>query len=231
MKQFFITATGTEIGKTLVTTALCHQLIAQGKRVQALKPVISGYNAGDQMCDSAQILQSCGLSSDEAAIAAISPWRYEAALAPNMAAAREGNPVMLPALLHFCAKAAEQNADITLIEGAGGVMAPVNDRYTMLDWMQRLGLPVIVVGGSYLGAISHTLTSIDALVNRGLNIAAIIVSESENSGVALDETVSTLEKFLPHAIAVEAIPRFPAQPMPWKAVAPLTKVLTGMLTS
>jgi len=87
--SFFITGTGTEIGKTLVTTALCWQLKERGFNVTALKPVVSGFDADDMESDSALILKSCGLKPSEKMIKTISPWQFAAPLAPNMAASKE----------------------------------------------------------------------------------------------------------------------------------------------
>ena len=88
--QFFITSTGTGIGKTLVTASLCWQLQKEGESVTALKPVISGYDATDLTNDSAQILMGCGVEPTPSAQEAISPWRFRAPLAPTMAAAKDG---------------------------------------------------------------------------------------------------------------------------------------------
>jgi dethiobiotin synthetase len=71
--------------------------------------------------------------------------------------------------------------DIVLIEGVGGVMVPLNDRRTVLDWIEALGIPVLLVIGTYLGSISHTLTALTALRQRQIPIRALIINESEHS--------------------------------------------------
>ena len=68
-----------------------------------------------------------------------------------------------------------------LIEGIGGVMVPLDDRRTVLDWMSLLRIPVVLVAGSYVGTISHTLTALEVLARRNLDIAAVVVSESETA--------------------------------------------------
>jgi dethiobiotin synthetase len=95
-------------------------------------------------------------------------------------------------------------------------MAPVNNRYTMLDWMQALDWPVILVTGSYLGSISHTLTAYEALAMRNIKVHAVIVSESEISTVDLDETVTTMEMFLPKTIPIVKIFRIISNDDIWK---------------
>ena len=77
-----------------------------------------------------------------------------------------------------------------LIEGIGGIMVPLDGKHTVLDWMSALRCPVLVVAGSYLGTISHTLTALHVLAQRNLDIAAIVVSESEKPGASLECTIA-----------------------------------------
>jgi dethiobiotin synthetase len=95
---------------------------------------------------------------------------------------------------------------VLLIEGAGGVMTPVDSRHTMHDLMAELGLPVVLVAGSYLGTISHTLTALDVLGRCALKVAAIVVSQTEGSSVSLDETVDAIANFA-GGIEIVAVPR------------------------
>lgn len=208
MDKFFITATGTDIGKTLVVTTLCQQLQEAGKKVIALKPVISGYDPDDIGSDSALILQSCGFPVTIENIEKISPWRFASPLSPNMAAQREGKNISLDELVVFCKKQEKTKADILLVEGVGGVCTPMNDKYTVLDWIITLNdWKVILVTGSYLGAISHTLTAFQTIAARNLKLHALIVSESENSSVKLAETIQTLANFLPKSVSIVCVPR------------------------
>ena len=216
MKPFFITSTGTGIGKTLTTTSLCWQLRQQGKSVTALKPVISGYDPIDLDNDSAKILKSCGITPTARLMETISPWHYSVALAPNMAAAREGNPVDLDKLVQFCLDHTTLASDILLVEGVGGIMVPLNNQHTVLDWMEALQWPVILVAGSYLGSISHTLTAAQVLKARGLEIHAVVICESYYRAVDLIDTATTLETFLPKSVPVIKIPRMASSEEAWK---------------
>lgn len=198
MSGLFITGAGTEIGKTFVTCALVHQLRREKRPVRAIKPVISGYDDKyPAESDSGRILEALGETVSGQAVSRISPWRYRAALAPNMAAAREGRPIDFAKLVSFCRKAVNEREDVTLIEGVGGVMAPITDEATVLDWLAALSCPTLLVTGSYLGAISHALTAVLALETKGVPLAGIIVCESGESSVPLGETTACLEKFLP----------------------------------
>lgn len=221
VKHYFIAATGTNIGKTALTTALCWQLRQKNLPVTALKPVISGYTPEDAATDTALILQSCDIPPSPEAIAAISPWRFLAPLAPSLAAQKENTAINFDDLLTFCRQSASPDG-ITLIEGVGGVHVPLTATHTTADWMQALGWPVILVCGTYLGAISHTLSALEILKNRNIPVKALVISESESASVTMDETASMLELFVPPAIPVIKILRQPAHPQSWKQWPPLS---------
>ena len=224
----FITSSGTGTGKTLVACALCHQLRAKGRKVRALKPVISGFRAAEaETSDTGLLLESLGLAVSSGNIERISPWRFEAAIAPNMAARREGGEIDLAALTDFCRAALERD-NVTLIEGVGGVSAPLSDTATVMDWMAALKLPTLVVLGSYLGAISHGLTAIEATAGRNVPIAGIIVNESPESPVDLAETVDTFQRFLPD-YTILPVARVAPDPRPWEKLPDFTALVESRL--
>lgn len=220
MKGFFITSVGTEIGKTLATTLLCRQLIEQGRRVEALKPVVSGYSDDDPQSDPARILRALGREPSPEAIAAIAPWRFAEPVSPHLAARREGRSVALDDLVAFCRSG--QNADVRLIEGAGGLMSPIVDGSTCLDLIEAIGDPAILVTGTYLGAISHTLTALEALKSRGVALAGIVVSESDPSA-GLEDMVESLREFAGVGMMVVSLPRIVGDvDKNWRDAADLT---------
>jgi dethiobiotin synthetase len=155
------------------------------------------------------LLTALGRPVTEEAVAEIAPWRFAAPLSPDMAASREGRTLDFAALVAFCREAMSARQDVLLIEGVGGVMVPLDERRTVLDWMAALGGPVILVAGSYLGTISHTLTALDVLARNALRVVAVVVSESENSTVSLADTVASITRFV-RPIAVLALPRLRA---------------------
>lgn len=206
MTAIFVTATGTEIGKTFVTAALTRHCREHGRPVEVLKPVLSGFDPAEAAAsDPGRLLAALGEQPTLEAIERISPWRYKAPLAPNLAAEREGRTLDFDALVQFCKDAAANSKGTLLVEGIGGLMVPLDDRRTVLDWIAALGWPLILVTGSYLGTLSHTLTAIEAAKTRGLKIAAVVVSESEASTVDLGDTVKTIQRF--SALNVVALPR------------------------
>lgn len=206
MKRIFITGAGTEIGKTFVTGLLVRQLRAQGISVRAIKPIVSGYSLATlHETDTQHLLDAMSLPVNDEMINLISPWRFTAPLAPSMAARREGRKIDLSEVVEFCTRAVI-NAEILLIEGVGGAMVPLNDTHTVRDWIKALEIPALLVTGSYLGCISHTLTALEALRTKAITVTAIVVSESENSTVPLDETVEDITRFAA-GVPVQALPR------------------------
>ncbi len=196
MTAIFITATGTDIGKTFVAASLIGHFRQMGRLVDAIKPVVSGFDPVQAAAsDSGILLDALGLPVTAAEIDRISPWRFRAALSPDLAAAREGRSIDVDSVITFCQTTIEQRRDMLLIEGVGGVMVPLDGERTILDVMMALQVPLILVTGSYLGTISHTLTALDALYQRGLKILAIVVSETPGSTVPLDETVAAIARF------------------------------------
>jgi dethiobiotin synthetase len=197
VSALFVTATGTEIGKTFVTAALARHLRGQGRAVRALKPVVSGFdNATKAESDPAMLLHALGRKVTDAALAEIAPWRFTAPLSPDMAARREGRAIDFAALVaQGRAAIAAAGDDPLLVEGVGGAMVPLTGRETVLDWMAALGIPVLLVAGSYLGAISHTLTTLAVLRGAGLDVRAIVLSETPGSTVPLEETRETIARF------------------------------------
>jgi dethiobiotin synthetase len=221
----FITSSGTDIGKTFVMAGLIRLLRDQGAAVNALKPVVSGYDPSVvTTSDPAVLLAALGrqVSADE--IAAMTPWRFRAPLAPDLAAAREGRNLDFDALVAFTRRAIEADKGTLLIEGVGGIMAPLDARHTVLDWMTLLRAPLLLVVGSYLGTISHTLTALQVLTQRKLDVAAVVVSESERSAVPLDETVDSIAHFA-DGIEVIGLPRLPAGLVEHPAFAQIARLI------
>ena len=205
MTTIFITATGTDIGKTFVAASLIGHFRQMGRLVDAIKPVVSGFDPAQAgASDSGILLHALGLPVTAAEIDRISPWRFGAALSPDLAAAREGRSIDVDSVITFCQTAIDQRRDILLIEGVGGVMVPLDGERTILDVMMALQAPLILVAGSYLGTISHTLTALDALYQRGLKVLAIVVSETSGSTVPLDDIVAAIARF---ATPVIGLPR------------------------
>jgi dethiobiotin synthetase len=225
LSAYFVTSTGTDIGKTFVTAGLIRHLRGAGAVVDALKPVVSGYDSSVvETSDPAVLLKALGkpVSADE--IARVAPWRFRAPLSPDVAAAREKRPIDFDALVAFSRRAVDATSGMLFIEGVGGIMVPLDDERTVLDWMAALKIPLLLVVGGYLGTISHSLTALDVLRQRGLTTAAIVVCESERNPVELDDTVASISRFT-DGVEVIGLPRLPAGILDHPAFARLASLL------
>jgi dethiobiotin synthetase len=210
VSAYFVTSTGTDIGKTFVTAGLIRYLREAGQSVHALKPVVSGYNSSVvETSDPAVLLGALGRAVAADEVERITPWRFRAPLSPDLAAAREGRSIDFEQLIAFSRQAINTANGILFIEGVGGIMVPLDAERTVLDWMAALQIPLLLVVGGYLGTISHTLTALDVLAQRHLKIAAIVVSESERNPVELDDTVSSIARFA-HGVGAVGLPRLPS---------------------
>lgn len=211
MPALFVTATGTEIGKTYISAALLKAWRRRGLSVSAVKPVMSGFGEGALAeSDAGQLLTAMGEAVTPARVSEICLHRLEPPLAPNVAMRQAGIDQDYPAILDFCTDHLSRSADIHLIEGAGGVMSPLTDDRLQLDLMTDLGLPVLLVTAAYLGSVSHTLTAIDAIHARGLTLAGIAVSQPSPDGADLSQFCEEVARFraarvftIPHGAAAE----------------------------
>ena len=201
MSAFFITATGTEIGKTYIAASMIRAWRASGIAARAVKPVASGYDpAKPDESDAAALLATMGEPVSDATVARICPWRFAAPLSPDMAAAREGRAIDFDELIAFCRREIAQAKAPLLIEGVGGAMVPLDDRHTVRDWIAELDIPAIVVAGAYLGTISHTLCTIEALRARDIPVAAIIINPIVPSSVPVEETRAAIARHLADSV-------------------------------
>jgi dethiobiotin synthetase len=202
MSAVFVAGAGTDVGKTHVAATLIRRMRDLGQPIQAIKPLVSGFDPHDwARSDPGRLLAALGEAPSPAALDALSPWRYRAPLAPDMAAAREGAVIDAPAVFAYCrARMAAAGEAPLFIEGVGGVMSPIAPDLTNLDWMRALGCPVLLVGGSYLGAISHMLTAAEVITAAGLTLAAAVVSESATGDAPFDETLASLGRLSPAPI-------------------------------
>jgi dethiobiotin synthetase len=209
----FVTGTGTDVGKTFVTAALVRHQRDAGRPVEAFKPVMSGVDpANITNSDAGILLAALGREPTHREVDRVSPWRFAAPLSPDLAAAVEGRSIDFKKLVDF-SRTVAYGPGTVFIEGVGGIMVPLDETHTVLDWMSALRIPVLLVAGSYLGTISHTLTALHVMAHRNLDIAGVVVSESETPGASLEDTVATIGRF---AVPIEVIglPRMPPGELP-----------------
>jgi dethiobiotin synthetase len=214
MISLLITGTDTGIGKTWVARALSHALVAAGRRVVAVKPVETGCDpAGSHLEDGALLAAATGQAEPRAAL-----FRFAAPVAPALAAEREGQDIDLDALV-LQIEALSEGADVLLVEGAGGLLAPITWEWTVVDLARSLGAAALVVSADRLGTINHTQLTLSALELAGIPVAGVVFTapetadESTGTNAAAIERLSGLERVLvlprehdPSAAAVRIAP-------------------------
>jgi dethiobiotin synthetase len=184
----FITGTGTEVGKTHVAALVVRDLLAAGVRVGVYKPVASGCRLVDGELVSDDAIALWEAAGRPLTPADVCPQRFEAPLAPHLAARVEGKRVDA-ALLRAGAEVWRGAYDVLLVEGAGGLMSPLSDDDYNADLAIDLGAPLIVVAADRLGVINDTLQTvitasvIDSLrPGRALRIAGVVLNEATRDG-------------------------------------------------
>ena len=198
MPAFYVTATGTDIGKTYAAASLLRAARARKIRVMATKPVMTGFAETElEQSDCGRLLSAMGEPCTPAAVSAMCHTRLAPPLAPNVAMRLAGVEQDYDGILGFVRRRLDAESDLHLVEGAGGVMSPVTDDRLQIDLMADLGLPVILVTAAYLGSVSHTLTAIDALQGRGLAIARVIISQPGPEGGDDREFAREITRFRP----------------------------------
>jgi dethiobiotin synthetase len=225
MSAIFVTATGTNIGKTFVTCGLIRHGRANGRPVHAIKPVVTGFDRAKlQDSDPGVLLAALAspITMDE--LERISPWCFSAPISPHMAAEREQRVIHFARVVQFCREAIARSRGPLLIEGIGGIMVPLDDRHTVLDLISLLRVPVLLVTGSYVGTLSHTFTALEVLARRNIDIAAIVVNETPASASSLEETAKTFEQFAA-PLDIVALPRLPPDAPDHPAFARLAALL------
>lgn len=223
MSGFFVTAIGTDVGKTFVTAALTYQLRQAGQAVKAYKPVISGYSE-NTISDTTILLEAAGLPATPAHIHAISPWRFAAPISPHLAAMEEHREIHPTALIDWSKQALTQEG-IVVIEGVGGIMVPLRHQFLVLDWMHAIGLPVILVTGTYLGAINHSLLSLVVLRQAGLKLAGVVVSQSAQQDAGLAQTCDAICTGIGDAVPVVPVERIQDTENAWKMAPELLSLI------
>lgn len=210
----FVTATGTDIGKTVVTSHLLHQLRREGRPALGLKPVASGVSPRDlEGSDPGLLLHGMGRPVTDDSVREICPWRFVDPLAPDSAAARAGTSLSFQAIVDFVRRHREQPG--LFVEGVGGVRVPLARQFTVTDWIAATGLPALVVTGSYLGAISHLLSALDSLRGANILVRGVVVNRSADEPMPVEEMLEAAAPWL-DGIPVAIFPRL-ANPLDFEA--------------
>lgn len=172
-RGIFVTGTDTGVGKSLVSAALARFLVRQGVRVGVMKPVESGVSDLTALGQDGELLRWA--SNCEAPIELIGPCRLSEPLAPSLAAELAATPIDIDGLVSN-AKQMLESYEFVIIEGAGGLMVPLQDTFMVGDLARRIGLPLLTVCRAGLGTINHTLLTLLAARTWGLEPAGLVVN-------------------------------------------------------
>jgi len=199
MNGLFITGTDTGIGKTAVSALLLAELRRRGIKAAPMKSAQTGCTKSGghlRVPDLDYSLAMSGMDVSEEDYANMSPYTFEPACSPHLAAETAGTEIEIGSILD-AAEALAARYDFLIAEGAGGLMVPLNRRELMLDLMKTLGLPVLIATRPGLGTLNHTLLSVHALRSAELKVAGIVIVESEEAEFSFIEkdNLITIEQF------------------------------------
>jgi dethiobiotin synthetase len=211
MRGEFVTGTGTEVGKSVVAAVLARTARAAGARVAVFKPAVSGlddyplrpevWECAAELPDHALLRLAAGSGQGDDEIA---PYRYGPPVSPHLAAELAGEPID-PDRLRGAALAATEGSDVLVCEGAGGLLVPLAPDYMVRDLARDLGMPVTIVAAPGLGTINHTLLTIEAVRNAGLQVGRVVLTPWPEAPSLLEvsnrETIAELG-----SVAVEMLP-------------------------
>ena len=201
----FVTGTDTDIGKTRIASALLRAYAAKGWRAIGMKPVAAGCDAQGRNED-VDALRAA--SSFTVAREAMCPYLFKPAIAPHIAAAEAGVEIDIAIIeAHYQALCAQ--ADVVVVEGAGGFIIPLNATQTSADLVQRLDLPVVLVVGMRLGCLNHALLTQEAIGSRGLRLAGWVANRIDPQMSRPEENLAALCERL-HAPLLGDIPYLPS---------------------
>lgn len=207
----FVTGTDTGVGKTLLSCGLLHAFAARGLRATGMKPVAAGARRrnGELLNEDIEQLRAAGSAAVDEKL--VNVYAFEPPIAPHIAARLAGIEIDLASIDRAYRRLAHQ-ADIVVVEGAGGFCVPLNEREDTGDLAALLRLPVVLVVGMRLGCLNHALLTAAAIEARGLALAAWVANQLDPDMRHAADNVAALEERL-HAPCLARIP-FQRAPQP-----------------
>jgi dethiobiotin synthetase len=190
-----VTGTDTGIGKTLVSCALLRTLAARGQRVVGMKPVAAGAEPSADGLENEDVGQLIAAGNVIAPREDVNPYCFRAAIAPHIAAAKEGVEIRVDRICASYAKLAGL-ADVVIVEGAGGFRVPLGGAADTARLAAALALPVVLVVGMRLGCLNHALLTAEAIEARGLALAGWVANHVDPGMAVADENVRALEALI-----------------------------------
>lgn len=188
-----VVGTDTEIGKTQVCLALLNTARALGLTTLAMKPIASGFDDEGNNDDLCRLALA---SSLEAPRHLVNPYAFKPAIAPHLAASEAGESIRFQVIDQALQALLALQPDVLLVEGVGGVLLPLGPDGGGGEWLQHLGLPVLLVVGMRLGCLNHALLSAEALLRRNIRLVGWVANCLTPAMPRLDGNIGTLNREL-----------------------------------
>lgn len=190
MKSFFITGTDTGVGKTVFTCALAHLLHSSGINIGVMKPFATSIPRNDtyQSEDVELLIKYSGVSDPQSLV---NPYFFPVPTSPYMAAKKLGQSIDVDVVLSSFEKL-QSIHDVVLIEGIGGILTPILKDYFVADLIKDLNLDVMLVSGTRMGSVNHTLLTLDLCKKYGIRTAGLIINDVEPGGYDMNDLESDL---------------------------------------
>ena len=217
----FVTGTDTGVGKTVVSCALIAELRARGFSVGAIKPIETGVGVEGPL-DAIALRDAAGATS---ALDVICPQQFALPAAPNVAARAESREVDLAAV-EAAFREIANGRDFVVAEGAGGLLVPIRDDYTMADLARALGLPLLIVARAALGTINHTQLTLEAAAARDLPVIGVVISHADGELSPADASnLAALRSELGARLIGEVPPFKPGASVPSSVMSSIAEAL------
>ncbi len=204
MKQFFITATDTDAGKTHVTSLLLKLVVQHKRKALGFKPIAAGAEEAFGRLVNTDALTLIESGNTNVLYEQVNPFIYAPPIAPHIAAKQVGEEVTIAKLHDAYADIKAVGADVLLTEGAGGWLLPINDAELMSEWVSAAQIPVILVVGMKLGCLNHALLTMEVLANQGVHVAGWIANQVDPDMHCYEENLATLKARLPAPMLAES---------------------------
>ena len=190
-QSYFVTGTDTGIGKTIVSCALLSAYSARGNAVIGMKPVVTGRVCGEW----ADVKAIVAASSIAAPREWVNPYAFIPPISPHLAAKQAGMEIDIEIIRQaYCNL--QKISDVVVVEGVGGIMAPLNDRNDVADMAYAFDLPIILVVGMRLGCLNHALITEKIIQASGLKLAGWVANQIDPQMNSFDENLHTLKERL-----------------------------------
>lgn len=196
-QAYFVTGTDTDAGKTSIAAGLLCAAKQQQRSTLAMKPVASGCEMSSAGLRNSDALALIAQSTVQLPYSQVNPYAFAPAIAPHIAAEEAGVALCVSDLYRAAQVILQEQADFTLIEGAGGWRVPISNTEFLSDFAITLQLPVILVVGVKLGCINHALLTAQAIRDDGLELAGWVANVVDPNCARLAENLATLRQHMP----------------------------------